>query len=306
MLTLSPVSVWAVEVHEPKLTRYILDFSKQIVEPRMRHLKRVRKRVDEAGEHNYIALAMVDTMSGDELHKALADFNPVLANLVPIAFEVPRSAARTQEQLRERNLTWPVLFSPAAPRPSDARGMPPAKLEWVRAGINRILRDARKAQAAGDLPVAVFCTSPPESIWPNIDITGFIPPTPGLRAAAHDTRVSENHPLRHAVLNCIAEIARLRTVPPFSELVPLRNGADYLLTSLSLFVTHEPCVMCTMALLHSRVREVFFVYPRKRAGGFESSYGVHSRRDLNHRFDAWRWCGDLVEEELPVADEIEI
>ncbi|TXT13082.1 hypothetical protein VHUM_01483 [Vanrija humicola] len=304
------IPVWVVDVPDSKLTRHVLAFTKDglPVDERMRHLKRVRRVTDEAGEHCYVALAMESSITPPALVAALEDFSPLLKGLEPSLFNVPRAAARTSEQLKIRNKIWPVLFSPAAPRPLDARGTTLGKYAWIRAGIHRVLADALASKAAGDLPVAVYCASPPESIWPQQD--GFIPPTPGLRAAAHDTRVSEAHPLRHAVLNCIAEIARLRTVAPFSEMNPTRNGADYLLTSLSLFVTHEPCVMCSMALLHSRVREVYFLFPRKRAGGFEGSYGVHSRRDLNHRFDAWQYCGDLVDvgelSQYDVPDSYEI
>jgi tRNA-specific adenosine deaminase 3 len=260
----------------------------------MRHLKRVRR--NEQG--TWIALAMTDIMTSEELSSLLDTFSPALAGLTPTIVEVPKYAAKTPEQLKARTLLWPLTYSPTPPRPADARAFSPAKLAWVSAGIARILADAVEAKTRGELPVAVYCTSPPEALWPAD--TTFIPPTPGLRAGACDTRISEHHPLRHAAFNCIAQIARLRTVPPFVDIQSTRNGADYLLTSMSLFITHEPCVMCSMALLHSRVCEVFFVYPRPRAGGFEGSFGVHSTRDLNHRFDAWQWCGGNIP-----ADEVD-
>lgn len=69
--------------------------------------------------------------------------------------------------------------------------------------------------------------------------------------------------------------------------------------------------MCTMALLHSRVREVYFLFPsRDRQGGaFEGEFGVHGRKDLNHRFEVWKWVegvSDEVAEALRVDDGIEV
>lgn len=63
--------------------------------------------------------------------------------------------------------------------------------------------------------------------------------------------------------------------------------------------------MCSMALLHSRVREVFYIIPRKRGGGFESKMGVHGRKDLNHRFEAWKWVGGISAEARAVLESVD-
>ena len=134
---------------------------------------------------------------------------------------------------------------------------------------------------------------------------------------AHDTRRSTKNPLRHSVLNVVRKVADWRsgqvprqsgsrevslTSPPESTASPdidqpghntPANGAHYLLTSLTLFTTHEPCIMCSMALLHSRVKEIIFVHPMNETGGSggESGHGTCVPRlpSVNHRYSILRW-----------------
>ena len=41
----------------------------------------------------------------------------------------------------------------------------------------------------------------------------------------------------------------------------------YLLTGYDVYLTREPCIMCSMALVHSRVSRVFFTEPSPQKGG---------------------------------------
>jgi len=121
---------------------------------------------------------------------------------------------------------------------------------------------------------------------------------------ACDTRKSSKHPLRHATLNVIRALADHRAstssvfttpssaseLPPTDSTSPsLRNGTNYLLTDLTLFITHEPCIMCSMALIHSRVKEVVYLYPSPKTGGCGGSVCVPGLKGVNHRFGVWRW-----------------
>jgi tRNA-specific adenosine deaminase 3 len=47
--------------------------------------------------------------------------------------------------------------------------------------------------------------------------------------------------------------------------------------------------MCSMALLHSRVKEVFFLVPMGRTGGCGGAACVPKLEGVNHRFAIGRW-----------------
>ncbi|KAI9803939.1 MAG: tRNA-specific adenosine deaminase subunit tad3 [Piccolia ochrophora] len=108
------------------------------------------------------------------------------------------------------------------------------------------------------------------------------------------------------------------------------NGANYLCVDLTLYATHEPCVACAMAMLHSRLGRAVFARPLERTGGLAvrvrrggggesdgggegdgggapcdeetagrdgsgrvEGYGLFWRRELNWKMGGWRF----VEEE---------
>eukprot|EP00892_Ulva_mutabilis_P007021 jgi/Ulvmu1/4691/UM002_0422.1 len=60
------------------------------------------------------------------------------------------------------------------------------------------------------------------------------------------------------------------------------NERPYLCTGYDCYVMHEPCVMCAMALTHSRVRRVIYTTSDDNAGALGGSFRLHSRPSLNH------------------------
>ena len=90
-----------------------------------------------------------------------------------------------------------------------------------------------------------------------------------------------------------------------AEIVAIRDAAarlgNYRLTSATLYVTIEPCLMCVGAMIHARIETVVYGAPEPKAGALESTQRAHEHPALNHRLVAVSGvraaeCRDLVQQ----------
>ncbi len=88
-----------------------------------------------------------------------------------------------------------------------------------------------------------------------------------------------------------------------AEIVALRDAAlrlgNYRLTGCTLYVTIEPCVMCTGALFHARVARVVYGADDPKTGAAGSVLDLYAEDRLNHHAEVTRGilaeeCGGLV------------
>jgi len=79
----------------------------------------------------------------------------------------------------------------------------------------------------------------------------------------------------------------LRDVSAHAEILALREGAkalgDWRLPECDLYVTLEPCIMCTGALILSRVRTVYFGAFDPRLGALGSQFDLAGCPSLPHQ-----------------------
>lgn len=116
------------------------------------------------------------------------------------------------------------------------------------------LREADKAFDEGEVPVGAVIVHGDRVI-----------------ARAHNEREKLNDPTAHA------------------EMIALTQAAAALeswrLTGATLYVTLEPCLMCTGALFNARIDRVVYGAADAKAGACGSVYSVGLDSRLNHRFD---------------------
>ncbi|MGQ0695600.1 MAG: tRNA adenosine(34) deaminase TadA [Nitrospiraceae bacterium] len=125
------------------------------------------------------------------------------------------------------------------------------------------LRQAALAPAIGEIPIGAVLVYKDEVL-----------------AAAHNRREVSQDPTAHA------------------EMIVIRKAAERLqtwrLTETTLYVTLEPCPMCTGAIVQSRITRLVFGAWDPKAGACGSIFDIPAERRLNHRVEV---VGGILEQE---------
>ncbi len=125
------------------------------------------------------------------------------------------------------------------------------------------LEEARRAPAKGEVPIGAVLLLEDRVL-----------------AQVHNFREAWQDPTAHA------------------EIVALREAANQLgtwrLTGTTLYVTMEPCAMCTGAIIQSRVSRLVFGTKDPKAGACGSVFNLPLERRLNHRVQV---IGGVLEQE---------
>ena len=87
-------------------------------------------------------------------------------------------------------------------------------------------------------------------------------------AKGHNLRETKKDPLGHAELVAIKKAAK--------------KIGDWQLVGCDLYVTIEPCIMCSGAIIQSRIARVIYGADDIKGGGFGSSINVLDAKNINH------------------------
>lgn len=82
----------------------------------------------------------------------------------------------------------------------------------------------------------------------------------------------------------------------YDDRVP--STSQYICTGYDVYVTREPCTMCAMALVHSRVRRVFYGCTSSQ-GALGTNIKLHTLKCLNHHYEVF---AGILEKECKCLD----
>ncbi|WP_365364124.1 tRNA adenosine(34) deaminase TadA [uncultured Phascolarctobacterium sp.] len=113
------------------------------------------------------------------------------------------------------------------------------------------LQEARAAAELGEIPIGAVLV-----------VDGVVV------ARAHNMRETWNDATAHAEVIVIQEACK--------------KLGRWRLSNSALYVTVEPCPMCSGAIVNSRIDRVVYGCPDAKAGGAESIFNIISNPNLNH------------------------
>lgn len=138
------------------------------------------------------------------------------------------------------------------PSPSAENWLPPSGADWDWMALALDL--ARRAEAAGEVPVGALIISPAGEVAGR----GF------------------NHTITSMDPTAHAEIVALRRAA--------EHAGNHRLTGYAAYVTLEPCAMCAGALLQARIARLVYAADDPKAGAIRSVLALAAHPRLNHSF----------------------
>jgi len=271
-------------------------------------------------------------LSRDELIKALSTVEGLEEEIFIRSVPVPMVAPTSQVQAA----MWSQHFWPTVYRKNNPLGPHPSQ---VSRGTEEIANDAAiwmtlAHQVAKETHEAKYGEPMGACIIQRVDgKPTIIALTADARWREHGKMGCTGNPMAHSVLRAISMVAQKLVraenrkaevkMEPILEFEAFQDQPilederkvfeldhpspdGYLCHGLEMYLTHEPCVMCSMAILHSRMGKVVFRHRMPLTGGLSAEdrgcghpalggadggrgLGLFWRRELNWSLIAWEW-----------------
>ncbi|PWV18812.1 hypothetical protein C3747_12g362 [Trypanosoma cruzi] len=310
----------AIRIPRPTLSGAFLRIANNSfpLQPNARHLKRIRKapraeallpynecpctlsdcvsRCDngakEAGTLATTAEASLELLLGVGCSidvDRLKEFDELSGNAAPltiITVSVPDRAPRTSVVEWKK---WCALWPFAVPKPRPASPLLLDEMKKIKSVFNEaVMPLVKEGHNKGTLGIAALLVDSSQDwrVLTKSDGADLMHISNAAACFGYVPAVesSENQILLdHPVTDVLKKLARVQQAQRWTK-----DNVPYLANEIDLFVSHEPCVMCSMALVHSRVRRVFYCFANPTHGGLGSVFSIHAIPSLNHHFRVFR------------------
>ena len=272
---LSLVQVWVSPV-SPLLTSSLLRaLNAALPLPSLQHLKRVFSSRAMACP---TVLLCTPPLSPLLSSPAFSSFH-----LAPELRWVPSRAPVSRAEAEEAKQSWPL--SSVAVKEEPTVIFSPADEERMAGRMRSLMDLADEGWREGQRWRAACIVDPTTEQTLAAEHDHSRPHSSCSSSSSHPPQQA-HHVLHHPTLAVLSSLAaaQRRAAASASAASPA-----YLCTGLDLYLTHEPCLMCAMAIVHSRVRRVLYALGVGSEGGLggEGGWRLHRQRGLNHRMDAF-------------------
>ncbi|ODV75774.1 Tad3p [Cyberlindnera jadinii NRRL Y-1542] len=274
---LSLVDVWSIKIQphdSPKVLGLIRDMSNDDPHP-LQHVKRLQKLEDGLLT---VILCSVDLASREEVVSLLGEKGLGIETIE--VRQVPAHCPPTKDMALEwGKLYWPLVWK-GNPNDQILNEMV-FNFDHIRSDLQLICTNSSKC--CEQLPISTVIVDPL---------------TNAVIASSNDER--HRHPLDHSVMRCIQLVSEYEQQR--RESIDDPSDHHYLCNNYHVYTTHEPCTMCAMALIHSRIARLFYLKQSPKTGALDPEsgpgYTIHDHKLLNSKFEVFKWIGD----EYQVAD----
>ncbi|ESZ95033.1 hypothetical protein SBOR_4566 [Sclerotinia borealis F-4128] len=279
-------------------------------------------QVDAESPELFLLVGATNLISSEELRNALS---PILDPITIHSIKVPLLAPTSQEQAMSwSSQYWPIVYkksNPFGPHPAIVSRAEKEVQEKVRKWMDLAAEVARSSSKTGiGEQIGAVVVERKNGIERTLAVAGDA-------RWMKWPRVGSGNVTAHATLRAIAMIADGIKVQEErkADIVSETSTSDentifndqsldiletkhlkssewidgYLCHDLELYMTHEPCVMCSMAIVHSRFGRVVFGHRMPKTGGLcadsELGHGLFWRKELNWSLLAWQWISSEKE-----------
>ena len=129
--------------------------------------------------------------------------------------------------------------------------------------MKQAIKEAQKAELIDEVPIGCVIVKDDRII-----------------ARGHNVRENKNSPIGHAEIEAIRKAAKKLNA--------------WRLEDCDIYITLEPCIMCSGAIIQARMRSVYFGAYDPKGGALGSSIDVTKAANINHKIEIH---GGILQEE---------